>query len=258
MQAYGTVSTQSGCTFSVLRAPVPQKMTGFLEEAISLDLVFTFECYADDGTPAGQQLNNAVCSHLARYSLRFSQALPLGGGSMVLPRSFTRTIPSASLTPLLDVHTLPNLSGDDYEWNFLASRKGQRKEAVGAQLTSSSKPPKEITFSELDKIGSRVPRPPAPYQEYVVLFIRMYYLVTVTHQCSCYSLRQSPLAVTSLWGPYKAMVTIIYASQCTCGTALCRQVWMKCERLSSAVMNVSRAVYGMFIYFLAQLTDVTS
>ncbi|KAH0832408.1 hypothetical protein J3R83DRAFT_13444 [Lanmaoa asiatica] len=169
---YGTVSTQSGSTFSVLREPATQKMTGFLEQAISLDLVFKFECCADDETPAGRQLNNAVCSHLSRYSFRFSQALPLDGGSMDLPRSLTRTIPSASSTPLPDVHTLPNSSEDDYEWNFLVSRKGQRKEAVGAKLTSSSKPAKEITFSELDKIGSRVPRPPAPYQEFVVFFIQ--------------------------------------------------------------------------------------
>ena len=179
MQAYGTVPTQSGSTFSVLRAPVPQKMTGFLEQAISLDLVFTFECYADDETSAGRQLNNAVCSHLSQYSLRFSQALSLDGGSMDLPRSLTRTIPSASSTPVLssDIHTLvPNLSEDDYEWNFLISRKGQHKEAVGAKLTSSSKPAKEMSFSELDKIGSRVPRPPVPYQEFVVLFIRMCYL----------------------------------------------------------------------------------
>lgn len=172
-QAYGTIFTQSGSAFSLLRAPVPQKMTGFLEQAISLNLVFTFECYAEDDTPAGQQLNDAIHSHLSRYGFRFSQALPLDGvESTDLPRSLTRSIPSASSTALPDDHSTSNDS-DDYEWNFLTSRKGQRKDAIGAKLTSSPKPAKETTFSELDKIGSRVPRPPAPYQGFLLLFICM-------------------------------------------------------------------------------------
>ncbi|KAG6375226.1 hypothetical protein JVT61DRAFT_3439 [Boletus reticuloceps] len=170
--AYGTIFTQSGSAFNVLRAPVPQKMMAFLDQAISLNLVFTFDCYAEDETPAGPQLDFAIRSHLSRYGFKFSQALPLDGAESVeFPRSLTRSIPSASSTPLVGDHTPSGSSEGDYEWNFLTSHKGQRKEAIGAKLTSSHKPAREITFFELDKIGSRVPRPPSPYQEFLLLFI---------------------------------------------------------------------------------------
>jgi WD40 repeat protein len=75
MQAYGTISNQSSSTFSVLRAPVLQKMTGFLKQAIALNLVFTFECYTDDeeltssdATSAGQVASLGWFNHILTSS----------------------------------------------------------------------------------------------------------------------------------------------------------------------------------------------
>ncbi|KAG6377907.1 hypothetical protein JVT61DRAFT_14696 [Boletus reticuloceps] len=52
------------------------------------------------------------------------------------------------------------------------SPKGQRVGSpLGARLTPSSMSAHKITFTELDKIGNRLPRPSAPYQESLLLFI---------------------------------------------------------------------------------------
>lgn len=166
IQAYGSISTQSGKAFSVLRAPTSDKIPGFLNQAIELKLVFTFECYAEDDALAGQQFNGAIQSHFSHFGFKF------GADAVDLPRSLTRSIPSASSSSVVDSNPLPSSSQANFEWNFLMSPKGRRAGSpLGAILSPSSPSAQEITFIQVDKISKHFPRPPIPYQDHLLLFI---------------------------------------------------------------------------------------
>ncbi|KAG1740811.1 uncharacterized protein EDB91DRAFT_1281564 [Suillus paluster] len=143
---HGTVHTEYEQLFREMRAPIPQKIGSFILQARNLGLVFQIEGNFQKDNAAGSSFHHYLCSHFETASLAFS-----GSSS---PSSST-----GQLTPT-----------SQFPWSFMMTGKGQCS-ARGAKLLPSRSSPEHVTHRDLQKNGSRLPVPSAPYHEYQLVFI---------------------------------------------------------------------------------------
>ncbi|KAG6369379.1 hypothetical protein JVT61DRAFT_14951 [Boletus reticuloceps] len=146
--AHGTIATDSGDIFSILRAPVPQKIERFVSHADSYHLMFSLECTARDIDKAAPAVHAELQSHLSRHGLAFATS-STGDSSSSGNQSTGLSIP----------------------WGFLVTHKGQRTTAFGAKLLPTKARTDVITHGDLAKIAKRLPMPPPPYEDHALVFI---------------------------------------------------------------------------------------
>ncbi|KAG1897773.1 WD40-repeat-containing domain protein [Suillus fuscotomentosus] len=145
---HGTVHTEYEHMFREIRAPIPQKIASFILQARNFGLVFEIEDSFQKDDPAGPVFHQSLCSHFERVGLAFS-------GS--------------------DSHPLPSLSSlptpmTQFPWSFLLTGKGQRS-THGAKLLPARSSPEHLTHNDIQKNGSRLPVPSAPYHDHTLVFI---------------------------------------------------------------------------------------
>ncbi|KAF9237120.1 hypothetical protein BU15DRAFT_76230 [Melanogaster broomeanus] len=148
--AYGTIETDSGADFEILRSPVPQKINDFLAHVQTLGLVLSFECHAKDDEAVAPRVHQELISHFERVGLAF--AAP--SLSPTLSPSTSMLQPRQQLLP----------------WAFLMTGKGQRKTAFGAKLLPFQRT-ESVTYKELTKNAGRLPALSSPYEKYSLVFI---------------------------------------------------------------------------------------
>ncbi|KAG2110423.1 hypothetical protein BD769DRAFT_1674586 [Suillus cothurnatus] len=145
---HGTVHTEYEHMFREIHAPIPQKITSFISQARNFGLVFEIEDGFQKGDPAGPAFHQSLCSHFERVGLAFS-----GSNSHSPPSSSSLSTPMAQ-SP----------------WSFLLTGKGQRS-TRGAKLLPARSSPEYLTHNDIQKNGSRLPVPSAPYHDHTLVFI---------------------------------------------------------------------------------------
>ncbi|KAG1839700.1 hypothetical protein C8R48DRAFT_679757 [Suillus tomentosus] len=145
---HGTVHTEYEHMFREIRAPIPQKIASFILQARNFGLVFEIEDSFQKDNPAGPVFHQSLCSHFERVGLAFS-----GSDSHPLPSS------SSLPTPMTQ-----------FPWSFLLTGKGQRS-TRGAKLLPARSSPEHLTHNDIQKNGSRLPVPSAPYHDHTLVFI---------------------------------------------------------------------------------------
>lgn len=150
---HGTVHTEYEHMFREVRAPIPQKIASFISQARKFGLVFEIEDSFQKNDPAGPIFHQSLCSHFARVGLAFS------GSSSHSPSS---------------LNTLPTPTAQ-FPWSFLLTGKGQRS-TRGAKLLPARSSPEHLTHLDIQKNGSRLPVPSAPYHDHTLVFIRKSFL----------------------------------------------------------------------------------
>ncbi|KAG1855242.1 hypothetical protein F4604DRAFT_1685731 [Suillus subluteus] len=144
---HGTVPTEYEHLFREMRAPIPQKIGSFITQARNFVLVFQIEDSFQQDDPAGPSFHQYLFSHFETAGLAFS-----GSSS-----------PSSSTSQRTPAPQLP--------WSFLMTGKGQRS-TRGAKLLPLRLSPEHVTHREIQRNGTRLPAPSAPYHDHTLVFIR--------------------------------------------------------------------------------------
>ncbi|KAG1827232.1 uncharacterized protein BJ212DRAFT_1294562 [Suillus subaureus] len=129
---HGTVHTEYEQLFREMHALIPQKIGSFILQARNLGLMFQIEGnFQKDDTTA----------------------------SLILSGSSSPSSSTGRLTPT-----------SQFPWSFMMTGKGQCS-AHGAKLLPSRSSPEHVMHRDLQKNGSRLPVPSAPYHEHQLVFI---------------------------------------------------------------------------------------